>query len=536
MHRLTLNFVFYVVGFTMQYAESHLDRNLRNWFANDYSCGLLRQVVLSEGRMRGLTRFSLDIDFPITAIAGKNGAGKSTLLAMICCAFHNKKNGFYPSNRRQNYYTFADFFIQHVEDVPHSGIQIDYKIAHDNWRKSKDNPTGIGAFYQSRKKKRGGKWNDYAGRVNRNVVYMGIERIVPHVEKSQSKSYARSFAQGEEQGWEKEVRDVVGGILGKCYDEFKYVSHSKYRLPIVSVAGHRYSGFHMGAGENALFELFSTMHSVPKGSLLVVDEIELGLHAEAQCKLINELKELCKKRKLQIICTTHSREVFSCLPNDARVFIESVNGKTVTSMGISPDFAFSKMNDRYLIELNVLVEDDVAKSLLLAVLPRRLRSRLSIEIIGSSAALSRQLASEFIRENKSNIFVVFDGDQRQLEKANVSHAFKMSETHSEVEFSKWANDHMTYLPGDTWPEKWIIQTALNKKNQLASLLGTTVDELADICQKGLQAGKHNEFFTIGSELGLTREDTLQRFCLHLSQSSSELFDDVINSISARLIS
>ncbi|CAK1801869.1 AAA family ATPase [Vibrio crassostreae] len=519
----------------MQYGESHLDRNLRKWFTNDFSWALLRQVVLSEGRMRGLTPFSLDIDFPITAIAGKNGAGKSTLLAMICCAFHNQKKGFYPSNRRQNYYTFADFFIQHIEDVPHSGIQIDYKIAHDNWRKSKENPTGIGALYQNRKKKRGGKWNDYAGRVNRNVVYMGIERIVPHVEKSQSKSYARSFAHGDEQGWEKEVRDVVGGILGKCYDEFKYVSHSKYRLPIVSVAGHRYSGFHMGAGENALFELFATMHAVPKGSLLVVDEIELGLHAEAQYKLIHELKELCKKRKLQIICTTHSREIFSCLPDDARVFIESINGKTIVTKGVSSDFAFSKMNDRYLVELNVLVEDDVAKALLLAVLPRSVRSRISIEVIGSSAALSRQLASEFIRENRSNIFVVFDGDQKQLESKNIGHAFKMSETLSEVEFTKWASEHLDYLPGDTWPERWIIETSINASVQLASLLGTTSDELLDICQKGLQAGKHREFFAIGTELGLTREEALQRFCLHLSQSSPELFDALKTRIGQKLL-
>ncbi|WP_165310217.1 ATP-dependent nuclease [Vibrio ziniensis] len=519
----------------MKYGESHLDRNLRNWFTNDFSCGLLRQVVLAEGRLRGLTPFSLDIDFPITAVAGKNGAGKSTLLAMICCAFHNRKNGFYPSNRRQNYYTFADFFIQHIEDVPHSGIKIDYKIAHDNWRKSKECPSGVGIFYQNRKKKRGGKWNDYSGRVDRNVVYMGIERIVPHVEKSQSKSYVRSFAQGEEQGWECEVRDVVGGILGKCYDEFKYVSHSKYRLPIVSVAGHRYSGFHMGAGENALFELFSTMHAVPKGSLLVVDEIELGLHAEAQYKLINELKELCKKRKLQIVCTTHSREVFSCLPSDARIFLENINGKTIVSQGISPDFAFSKMNNRYLVELNILVEDDVAKTLLLSAFPRNLRSRLSIEVIGSAAALSRQLASEFIRENKSNIFVVFDGDQRKLEKNNVEHAYKMSETSCEIQFSEWAKEHMSYLPGESWPEKWIVETAIKKEDPLAALLGTDTDELLDICHKGLQSGKHREFFTIGNELGLSREETMQRFCLHLSQSFPEEFDQLRDTIRQRLL-
>lgn len=315
----------------MKYKDSNLDRHLRNWFAKDHTCALLRQIRLSEGLMRGLTPFSLEISYPITAIAGKNGSGKSTILAMACCAFHNAQNGFALANRKQSYYTFADFFIQHSEDVPPEGISIDYKIAHDNWKKHANCPDGIGTLRQTRKKKKGGKWNDYASRVRRNVVFMGIDRIVPHTEKSQSKSYSRTFKHSGEQGWENEVKDSVGKILGKKYDTFKYVSHSKYRLPIVTSNGRKYSGFHMGAGENALFELFSIMNSIPKGSLIVVDEIELGLHSDAQTKLILALKELCKKRKLQILCTTHSKEVFAELPEDARIFIDNVNSDPVNN-------------------------------------------------------------------------------------------------------------------------------------------------------------------------------------------------------------
>ncbi|MFZ5933245.1 MULTISPECIES: hypothetical protein [Pseudomonas] len=51
----------------------------------------------------------MSIDFPITAIAGRNGSGKSTVLALACCAFHNLKTGFKTSNRKQTYYTYADF-------------------------------------------------------------------------------------------------------------------------------------------------------------------------------------------------------------------------------------------------------------------------------------------------------------------------------------------------------------------------------------------------------------------------------------------
>ena len=274
---------------------------------------LLRSIDLKNGNMRGLSPINVDFYFPITAISGKNGSGKSSILALACCAFHNDSNGFKLPHRKQTYYTFADFFIQHADEIPPQGIEIKFYIAHNRWKKSNKRPDGIGIGFQSRKKKKGGRWNDYASRVNRDVVFLGIERIVPHSEKSQSKSYSKSFSHQGEYGWEKEVKDAVGIILGKKYDEFKYVSHSKYRLPVVVSNGIKYSGFNMGAGENALFEMFSIMHSVSEGALIVMDEIELGLHSEAQKKFTSYLKKFCLKRKIQVICTTHSKDILSQL-------------------------------------------------------------------------------------------------------------------------------------------------------------------------------------------------------------------------------
>lgn len=149
----------------------------------------------------------------------------------------------------------------------------------------------------------------------------------------------------------------------------------------------------MGAGENALFEIFSIAHACGEGSLIVIDEIELGLHAEAQKRFIEKLKDICLKRKLQIIFTTHSEIVFGQVPEDARIFIETVNGKTVVNNGISPEYAFSKLSSENSEELFIFVEDDVAFSLMSNVLPANIRSRVQIEIIGSSSAISRQLGA-----------------------------------------------------------------------------------------------------------------------------------------------
>ncbi|MEZ2746044.1 AAA family ATPase [Halopseudomonas bauzanensis] len=518
----------------MSYRESNLDRNLRKWFSNDFSKSLLRSISLRSGNIRGLSPFRIDFNYPITAIAGRNGSGKSTMLGLASCAYHNKSTGFKLPRRGQPYYTFADFFVQHSEDVSPQGINILYGIAHNNWKKTEQLPDGVGIGYQVRRKKKGGKWNDYASRIKRDVVFLGIERIVPHIEKSQSKSYSRSFLHSGDSGWEIKVKDAVGKILGKKYDEFKYASHSKYRLPIVTVNGNKYSGFNMGAGENALFEVLSVMHAVSEGALVVIDEIELGLHSEAQKKFVQTLKELCKQRSLQIICTTHSRDIFSQLPDDARLFVENINGKSVVTSGISPDYAFSKLSSENSQELCVFVEDRVAKSILLAVLPSCIRSRISLEVIGSSSALSRQLSAIHNRENRTSFLAIFDGDQRNKEKQNLDHAFSMAEVGDKEEFKDWAIKRISYLPGDTWPESWLVQKGSEGIDELAKLLNVEVDELEDVLERGLEAGKHNEFNEIGTLIGLDEMDALNRFCINVAQNNIDEFADLISCIETAL--
>jgi energy-coupling factor transporter ATP-binding protein EcfA2 len=236
----------------MKYRETSIDTKLRDWFTKDLTKCLLRGINLEKGALRGLTPFQLSIDFPILALAGKNGAGKSTLLALACCAYHNETNGYRLPKRNLPYYTFSDFFIQHPSELSPQGIGIRYGIAHNNWRKSGSIPEGVGIGWQRRAKKKGGKWNNYDKRVKRNVVFLGIDRIVPHAERGPSRSYSRAFKETPSKGWEEKVRTTVGEILGKKYDDFRYLEHSKYSLPIVTIGKTVYSGFNMGAGECAL--------------------------------------------------------------------------------------------------------------------------------------------------------------------------------------------------------------------------------------------------------------------------------------------
>lgn len=517
----------------MKYCETKTDTALRDWFFNDHSKALLRGIHLVTGELRGLTPLNLPISFPIVAVAGKNGAGKSTILALACCAYHNWKDGYRLPKRKIPYYTFSDFFIQHPTELSPQGIEVRYGIAHDKWKKSERVPDGIGIGLQKRTKKKGGKWNDYGERVKRNVVFLGIDRIVPHAERSQSRSYSKAFRDATQKGWEDKVKDAVGAILGKKYDSFRYLEYSKYSLPIVQVGKTVYSGFNMGAGENALFEIFSILYDCGKGTLLVIDEIELGLHAEAQRRFIDKLKQTCLEVNAQVICTTHSKEIFERLPNDARYFVETVNGKTKIIDSVSSEFAFSKLGGVAGQELLVFVEDDVAKALVAAALPAQQRTRITIAEIGSANCIARQLAATYLRDDKNPILAVFDGDQRTNEGANVSHAKNMAENPA-GDFDDWVKARMDYLPGDSWPEAWLMQVGNEVLDDLATLVGADSDLVAEALDKGTKAGKHKELFTAGKELGLERDDFLRVIAGVVTRKFPERFAGVVKSIEAAL--
>lgn len=518
---------------SMKYRESDIDKKLRKWFLNDYTRALLRKISLTKGAMRGLAPFEMTLDYPITAIAGRNGAGKSTALAIACCAYHNDSGGFKLKNRQYPYYTFSDFFIQHTEEVPPQGIEIRYIFALNSWKKSDKHPNGVGLGFQKRWKKKGGRWNDYASRIKSNVAFLGIDRIVPHSERSQSRSYSKAFKEANPKGWEDKVKNAVGYILGKTFADLRYLEHSKYYLPIVEVAGVKYSGLNMGAGENALFEIFRIIYSCGEAALLVIDEIELGLHIDAQRKLMKKLKEACLERKIQIVCTTHSREIFDSLPPDARRYFECVNGVTVITEGIAPDFAMAKMGAIENKELEVMLEDGVAADILLFALPTCIRQRIRIVSVGSASALSRQIAAAYARDETRNILAIFDGDQRQLENDNLNHAKDMAEL-TDADFEEWFKARITYLPGEAWPEAWLIQANLEFVHDLGKLLDAESNWLSDILEYGLQAGKHNEFYEMAKHIGLEKHQCIQFFMTNLRSCAPNAFQALIDRVKGAL--
>lgn len=518
----------------MGYRYSSIDKSNLGWFINNVNRNTLHELILETGSIRGLHQFSLKFLYPITAISGENGSGKSTILAMAACGFHNSKTGFKPNWRTKTYYTFSDFFVQTKYESSPSGIKIKYKFI------EQPKKGGTVDVWKERKKNVNGKWNDYNTRPIRNVIYFGVQRVVPYYERNTHKSYCNYFTKGSlNQEIRKRVQEIAGRVLGKTYIDFDLHEHSKYSLPTAKSRAANYSGFNMGAGESAVFEILTTLFLSGQNSLLVIDEIELGLHERAQCRFINELKEICKDLHCQIICSTHSRSILAALPPEGRFYIESDTNKTEVTPNISADWACGKLAGHNTKEIDIFVEDGVGEAIVLEVLPHSLRERIQIIQIGSSEAILRQLSARY-RENRDRCLAFFDGDKRSEHNdfpKKIKNHLETRFRESEEEVNEWIQERLAYLPGETYPEKWLLSVTLetNEKTSLVSHLGlTSSSQLNGFLEDALRAGKHNEFYSLHTQTHRAEEQVRCDIIRFVKNIQSDAFDALAACVQKRL--
>ena len=505
------------------YKQSQIDQSNFKWFEKDISINSLQEISVLQGHIRGVFPMEVFFRYPISAFVGENGSGKSTLLALISCSFHNVTK-FCPQSKQQRaaskerpYYTYGDFFTFHPSENGISEIQIKIKYL-----------SSTGPKYDIRKKKPSGKWNDFNRRPNRVVSFLGINRLVPPSESSAHRHHSKHFSSTNVLTTDqtKELREALSRILGRRYSEIDFMTCGRmYRLFSTRQNGTKYTSFNMGAGENAVLGLLFEVIRAGRGALIVIDEIELGLHAKAQKQLVKELKQFCERYHCQIVCSTHSKTILDELPPEARFFVRRDDNRTDIIPEITSEYAFGQLSGESGTELKIFVEDEVGKAFVENSISNSIRERVSVIPIGSDQAVLTHLVVHY-REKDYSFIAFLDGD-KQLEKTKAIKQMK-AKMEKQIdctykEFEDFFSKRLQYLPGNVWPEKYLIDEALKQDQHevLCNAWSVSENEVVIFLEQASVAGKHHEFHSLSDNLHLSAEQVRADIVRFYKQTHNE---------------
>jgi len=343
---------------------------------------------------------------------------------------------------------------------------------------------------------------------------MDLRRTQPIYARTGYSRLARNniAEQGADEFDEEKLRRL-SSVLGRDFTRARQSvtdADPNRRIPVISLGGQDYSGFHQGAGESTVTDLLAV--PIPQYGLILIDEIETSLHPRAQRRLIRDLATRARVQNLQIIVTTHSPYILEELPPQARIQISQEAGGRQVVRGVSPEFALSKMDEDHHPEGDVYVEDAEARILIEEILSDSERDLLTrIVVTPYGAASVGQALGQMVETNRfTRPTVVFlDGDQDPASGCHI-------------------------IPGNDAPER-VVFTALAGENwrDIAGRINRPHASLVDSCQTAMTIPDHHDWIaSVANSLVVGGHDLWRAMCISYVQYclSVEAKDMVVNEI------
>lgn len=390
--------------------------------------------------LRGIKDLQISFAYPVSVIAGPNGAGKSTVLFACACAYDVPGvRDYSPTVLFPNLKTRTDEQVSDSLGKP----SFEYFFVDEgarlgmSWRRLK-------SWSKSFMGRKGGE------QPQRDLYLRTLANLT-------SPSEVRSFLQIGNQAFSK--HDLDADLIAFAHRVLPF----KYRgLKLLMVKGKdllfanreedgaAYSEFHMSAGERALLRISKDISRL-KYALILIDEIEAGLHPYTQQQLMLELQRLALRNNLQIIVTSHSPVVLESVPPEGRVFLERRGDNVLVQPAYRDIFQrafYGRPQDR----LSILCEDLVAEGLILGVLDR---INPLLQLTSDDITVGRDTGKDQFPQHVDALgkfklldeFVfVLDGDARDTEPHMAKAAAKYNRILTPL-----------FLPGSEPPEEWIYR-------------------------------------------------------------------------------
>ncbi|NKS42671.1 AAA family ATPase [Rhodococcus hoagii] len=375
--------------FKSEIRDSEIESLSKKVSKNDYG-QYLRRVTLKK--VRQFTERSISFDFPVTALVGPNGGGKTTVLGSAGLLYKEVKP------RR--------FFAK-------SG---DYDASMKDWSiecEVVDKSLSTLPFTRSAKYRQA-RWARDA--LKRSVLIFGVDRTVPATERSAlDRAVGNRYVAKRVVAISAETAESVESILDKDIQGYNTLEVSDDgRITMFSAAeenGNTYSEFHFGAGEASVIRIVLAVEAAPKNSLILIEEIENGLHPIATRRMVEYLIKVALRKSCQVIFTTHSNDALDPLPESA--IWAAYRGQLV--QGKLDVRAMRTITGQVDAKLAIFVEDEFARDMTLTVL----RAYRGIEIgaikihplKGAGTARTVHLSRAKDPDQKFPSIALLDGDQ-----------------------------------------------------------------------------------------------------------------------------
>ncbi|MCB9184333.1 MAG: AAA family ATPase, partial [Flavobacteriales bacterium] len=387
---------------------------------------------LSLKKVRGFSDQPVAFDFPVTAIVGPNGGGKTTILGAAGI--------LYKSVGPQQFFAKSGAFDETMKDWSIEYEAIDRSVS------TKETIRRSANFLNFR-------WRRDA--LQREVLVFGVSRTVPAGERVEMRKFAKTaFSVPPEHVVElsEAVRDAVQRILGKNMDGFKLIRiNDQGRVTMLSgrtPAGTSYSEFHFGAGESSVIRMVIQIEAAEEQALVLIEEIENGLHPLATVRMVEYLLGVAQRKKLQAIFTTHSNEALLPLPTNA-IWVATQDRVFQGKLDIHSLRAITGQIEASLV---IFVEDQFAKHWVQSAL--RTAENVAVDHIqvhgmeGDGTAVKIHLAHNLNPSVSTKSVCLIDGDSKQ------------QENHADLVFR---------LPGDM-PERYLYDRVMDAWDRVGGRL------------------------------------------------------------------
>lgn len=475
----------------------------------------LSEVGLSG--IRGINDLRVVFDYPVSVIAGENASGKSTVLFAAACAYNVPGAGvkdFVPSTLFPDYRPKVGSHADHKDEVV---LEFNYV-------------TPNGRMYMKWRRSKG--WNrSFGGRKNasqpkRDVYLRTLSNLSNPSEVRSLLNMSRLDSEPQSLALNASQINFAQQVLSFKYEEVVELSSDKKDLLFASKSdGAAYSELHMAAGERSILRLSKDI-AQRRDALILIDEIETGLHPWVQQVLMLQLQQLALRNDLQIIVTSHSPVVLDSVPSNGRIFLERDEAGRV-SLNRSPyhDVIQDALYGRSSDTLNLLCEDETSEAILqgiLDILGPRLVIRGGAVRIGRNAGAEEfpTHAAAFKKFGQIDKFVfVLDGDKEN------------SQVVAKIREAAGLDRPILFLPGQDAPEVWIWEQMRANVDIISERLGVISlsemmnrqDSVYDSASDSLSEIAKNKLWSLSEQLNRTSPELCRLVAsLEADQDRSEI--------------